>query len=56
VNQDWFEAFIMSNILLIGIATGIDLENRCALCWFLFFVAFSLNWRARVVFRSFYLF
>ena len=23
-----FEAFIMGNILLIGVATGIDLENR----------------------------
>lgn len=27
VNQNWFEAFVMANILLIGLATGLDLEN-----------------------------
>jgi hypothetical protein len=27
VNQAWFEGFIMCNILLIGVATGLDLEN-----------------------------
>ena len=26
-STSWFEAFIMVNILLIGIATGVDLEN-----------------------------
>ena len=26
-SQSWFEAFIMGNILLIGVATGVDLEN-----------------------------
>jgi hypothetical protein len=24
--QSWFEAFVMCNILLIGVATGLDLE------------------------------
>ena len=28
VSTHWFEAFIMANILLIGVATGIDLENN----------------------------
>jgi voltage-gated sodium channel len=27
-SQIWFELFIMSNIILVGITTGIDLENR----------------------------
>jgi len=29
-SQSWFEAFIMCNIMLIGIATGVDLENEGA--------------------------
>jgi hypothetical protein len=28
VSQTWFETFVMLNIVLIGIATGLDLENN----------------------------
>jgi hypothetical protein len=27
VRQEWFEGFVLLNILLVGIATGVDLEN-----------------------------
>ena len=31
--QAWFESFIMINIMLIGISTGLDLENRGRDAW-----------------------
>jgi len=33
VSQSWFEAFILTNILLTGAATGLDLENNSRDAW-----------------------
>lgn len=45
----WFELFIMANILLVGISTGIDLENRGRDEWTILFSQ-VINWLTLIIF------